>query len=1200
MKKLRKHSKRYKRLLTTMVLSALMMSQGAVGYTKDYLYYGNKPFAEMQFLGTDAGVGRMANGKYLFDPAGYELSATLKDATKSATSYWIDILGSRAKNNQPWQIFVTTQKNEQNAYATTLTFSQEEDKKDITIIPENYAARLLQTGAPLDTVSAETSDGNSYISPGTYSVSMILIGQHLGANRDGAIDGWWVDSDNDTVLPQNEQAADFASVIRHELGHALGINVQTENIDENGNPIASGDTPRTERGEYLLRFHKDTTSENSWNMHLVDQNLNPAKPGMQIITTARFEELKANDPTLKKSDFFIVDNQTIDKGLTGAQGNAYFIGDNVTEALGGATMNGVSGLPVKAWEAKYDENHNIVYGFDGSHLETPGMMSHHDYRNYTTFMEVELAAMQDLGYDLDRKAYFGRSIYGDGLTLTNNEGYSARNSNGTAYINEYSTIPLGVGLHIYGSKNNVTQAANILTQGEGAAGVRVDGIENNLAISQGTEIHSDGKNGIGVLVAYGRGHNISHEGVVSASGEGGAGVRFDFGSNLLGVIGEYRGSYIRYARMVDGETGNITAAKNQPLTDMDKFTYNSASDELDGALVENYNLSGALVGGENAIYIGKNAFVKNINIEDGASIKGNITSDWKHFNTDGSYDAPNENYQALELQYGGNNYRYDKYIPDLVTNLNFKGNISYTDNIKGADNMKLNVSDGTLLYGGAADVLNVNVAKDAALYGGTFTVNDMTERMAQGFSDDTTGKFINHGAIGAESADKNMTINGELVSDGYLNGYATGSAGQIKVTGKANIDGSTATIVNAMPGESRAVIVAELVSGDLANENTPYHATGMLDNYGKVTNNTVSVTAVAANNLGNINSRQQETYSAMNNMYQGLDANQREEMRTLYNLSAEDAKTSLSEIGASPAPEFASLVQRSSIVSDVIGNRMNTAFATPSTELSKSTDNNGWVKFTKHWGDMRSGANYHGQAISGGYDRAVGKNWRLGTFISYNAMGFGAESAGGNIYDTRFGFYGGYHNGARDAYVYLDYGWQKNKLRRSVMGMSANADYDSHLIELGGEYKYDLHAEDKKIWHISPFAGLQLSYLHNKGYNETGAGIYNHQVSGKNNTYFAMQTGVEFKRYLKRGSYGMRLGVKHAFSGADPSLAFHYEGDAQNRYTLKNSQDKTHFLLSLSADTEFAEGWQIAGDAGLQKGGHDRDLRASVTLRRVW
>ena len=168
------------------------------------------------------------------------------------------------------------------------------------------------------------------------------------------------------------------------------------------------------------------------------------------------------------------------------------------------------------------------------------------------------------------------------------------------------------------------------------------------------------------------------------------------------------------------------------------------------------------------------------------------------------------------------------------------------------------------------------------------------------------------------------------------------------------------------------------------------------------------------------------------------------------------------------------------------------------------------------------------------------------------------------------------------------------------MAYTANADYQSHLWELGGEYKYDLHAMDGKTWHVSPYVGWQLSYLTQGGYGETGAGIYNQHTHGLNNTYFALQTGVECKRYLGRGSYSVRLGVKHGLSGVDPSLAFHYEGDDTNRYMLKNSQDKTHFLMSLAADTEFAPGWQLAGDVMLQKGSHDKDITASVMVRRMW
>lgn len=60
---------------------------------------------------------------------------------------------------------------------------------------------------------------------------------------------------------------------------------------------------------------------------------------------------------------------------------------------------------------------------------------------------------------------------------------------------------------------------------------------------------------------------------------------------------------------------------------MKNSEYNYSKDELDDALVDNYNISGVLKGGKNAIYIGKNAFVKNINVNNGANISGDITSD---------------------------------------------------------------------------------------------------------------------------------------------------------------------------------------------------------------------------------------------------------------------------------------------------------------------------------------------------------------------------------------------------------------------------------------------------------------------------------------------------------------------------------------------------------------------------------------------
>ena len=53
-------------------------------------------------------------------------------------------------------------------------------------------------------------------------------------------------------------------------------------------------------------------------------------------------------------------------------------------------------------------------------------------------------------------------------------------------------------------------------------------------------------------------------------------------------------------------------------------------------------------------------------------------------------------------------------------------------------------------------------------------------------------------------------------------------------------------------------------------------------------------------------------------------------------------------------------------------------------------------------------------------------------------------------------------------------------------------------------------------------------------------------------------------------------------------------------YTLRNNQDKTHFIFSLSGETEFAKGWFLSGETLLQKGAHDKDISASVQFKRVW
>jgi hypothetical protein len=110
---------------------------------------------------------------------------------------------------------------------------------------------------------------------------------------------------------------------------------------------------------------------------------------------------------------------------------------------------------------------------------------------------------------------------------------------------------------------------------------------------------------------------------------------------------------------------------------------------------------------------------------------------------------------------------------------------------------------------------------------------------------------------------------------------------------------------------------------------------------------------------------------------------------------------------------------------------------------------------------------------------------------------------------------------------------------------------------------------------------MQLSHLWQDGYTESGVGVLGQRVNSAENTYFATGLGLEFKRYLNKGSYAMRLGVKHAFSGANPRVTFGLAGGGSTVFEMRGQQDKTHVVMSIGGEAEFSPGWTVAGDAVL-------------------
>lgn len=588
------------------------------------------------------------------------------------------------------------------------------------IIEPNQAAELpsiINVGT-FNTVNAAASsliNGEEDDTLVTTQLQALLQGENLNDDLHFGSHGQMIigrfDFDESNAAPSQileTKKMSLADTTFHELGHSLGITslIDDENEEEDEDKI----TPYFQSA--LISFEQ----------LLHDDNGNPAQTDQMILCHGCDNDYSPNAFDVRK-----------DQG--------YLSGKHIDEVLAG----GLRGIPVKMLNDYGSLDDNYM-----SHTELKNsMMSHQNYQNYTTFMEAELALMQDLGYQIDRRNFFGHSVYGNGLKIVNTNGFAKRNTEGTAYLpGEYNTATLGLGLHVYGSNNSITQQADLLAKGDGGAGIRVDGVANTLIIDPSTRIYADGLNGRGVLFAYGKDHNLIQQGDVQALGQEGIAVSFDFGYNQFGYDNDHRGSYIR-------------TYEGQPVKMLD---------ELNGALVKQFDLSGRVAGKKAAIYLSETGLVNQINVMQGAQIEGDIRSDY-------AQKDEIEQLRLTTLSFGKDTQGQN----DAAFTMAYDGNIQ-------GENIALVTQAGQTALNGQHHVFNVRVAPTATLTGSAnYTLNETQAflnegTLAPGHND--FGRMIINGnyqqtAQGMMVADVNgagqhatLAINGHAALDGYLSLYA--------------------------------------------------------------------------------------------------------------------------------------------------------------------------------------------------------------------------------------------------------------------------------------------------------------------------------------------------------------------------------------------------------------------------------------------
>ncbi|WP_296899674.1 S8 family serine peptidase [uncultured Megamonas sp.] len=527
-------------------------------------------------------------------------------------------------------------------------------------------------------------------------------------------------------------------------------------------------------------------------------------------------------------------------------------------------------------------------------------------------------------------------------------------------------------------------------------------------------------------------------------------------------------------------------------------------------------------------------------------------------------------------------YVVKRYIEDFNNNIQNSGLLGlHAGLIKDGEGI-LNLT-GNNTYQGSSIVKDGTLQIDGSIKGDAYSI-DKGILTGKGLIE---GNVYNNSKISAGSYGNidTLKINGNLSGDGEILVNTDGEKfNVISVGNTADISNMNVTAgQKAAPNITNKFVDANnLILSTGLNQEQEF--SGLLNAKIELNGNEGILTTIANNNTKVYD----ETFKAINSMYNNLNSNQQFKMYDLYALDTNQATTALEEITGGFHMNMAH---------DIIKNRDVVTAVEKQTNLDR--DNSLWILNTKHWQNIDD-------INSQGYSLIVGKDFKNndknynGILFSYSENSLGDNLNSGEYDNYSLGLYAGTKNRANTLTGYLSYGVQNNNVTRNIpmLDKVAKSDYDSNVLGLGMKYAYDLDYGKEHQWHIAPYGKIDMAHYKQNDFQESNADLYNQKINDYSDNYLAGEVGIELNRKEESGNYGIKLGYKKLVSGANQDMKVTFVQDKTNTgYTINGVEEsKDHLVLAGYIDKQLSDKWSVAGQIEQDWSSNSNELSTSINF----